>query len=316
MTDPNTFTLVRVLDAPADAVFRAWTEVEALRLWWGPKGFAMESCTLDLRPGGLFHYCLRAPGGAEMWGKFVYREVRRPDRLAFVVSFSDKDANNVRHPMAADWPLEILSTVTFTEHEGKTTMTMTAEALGASEKELAMFVGGFDSMRGGWGGTIQQLEEFLSTSAREIVISRLFDAPRERVFEAWTDPAHRDAWWGPDGFTTTTQEVAIRPGGSWRYVMHGPNGVDYPNLQTFEEIVRPERIVYAHGTGIPGEAPKFHVTVTFEDQGGKTLLTMRSLFPTAEARDFVIREVKAIEGGNQTLARLAAYLHQGKESRP
>ena len=87
--------------------------------------------------------------------------------------------------------------------------------------------------------------------------------------------------------------------------MHGPNGVDYPNLQTFEEIVSPERIVYAHGTGIPGEAPKFHVTVTFEDQGGKTLLTMRSLFPTAEARDFVIREVKAIEGGNQTLARLA-----------
>jgi uncharacterized protein YndB with AHSA1/START domain len=144
-----------------------------------------------------------------------------------------------------------------------------------------------------------------STADREIVITRVLDAPRERVFEVWTDPEQVGHWWGPTGFTTTIYEMDVRPGGVWRYMMHGPDGVDYPNRVDYLEVVRPERLVYDHGSG--GE-PHFHVTVTFAEEGGRTRLTMRSLFPTAAAREYVVREVKAIEGGNQTVDRLVQYL--------
>ena len=144
-------------------------------------------------------------------------------------------------------------------------------------------------------------------SDREIVITRIINAPRELVFKAWTDQQHIDKWWGPAGFTTTTYEMEVKPGGIWRYMMHGPDGTDYPNWIKYEEIVQPECLVYEHGGKID-DPPHFHVTVTFEDEGGKTKLTMRSVFPTAEARDFVVKEFKAIEGGNQTLDRLEEYL--------
>ena len=147
-----------------------------------------------------------------------------------------------------------------------------------------------------------------STVDREIVITRLLDAPRERVFEAWTDPRQVGHWWGPTGFTTTIHEMDVRPGGVWRFIMHGPDGVDWPNWVRYQEVVRPERLVYDHGG--EREDPEFHVTVTFADEGGRTRLTMRSLFPTAAARDYVVREVRAIEGGNQTLDRLTEYLAQ------
>ena len=145
------------------------------------------------------------------------------------------------------------------------------------------------------------------SAGREIVITRVLDAPRERVFEAWTDPEQIGHWWGPTGFTATIHEMDVRPGGIWRFIMHGPDGVDWPNRVDYLEVVRPDRLVYDHGNG--GE-PQFHVTVTFADEGGRTRLTMRSVFPTAAAREYVVREVKAIEGGNQTVDRLAQYLAQ------
>ncbi|MDB5309464.1 MAG: hypothetical protein JWO38_3666 [Gemmataceae bacterium] len=146
------------------------------------------------------------------------------------------------------------------------------------------------------------------TSDREIVITRVIDAPRDLVFSAWTDPEHVSRWWGPRGFTTTTSRMDVSPGGVWRFVMHGPDGRDYQNKIVFSEVVKPERLVYAHGGDDEGEPVNFHVTVTFEDQAGKTKLTMRSLFPSAEERDRVVREYGAVEGGNQTLARLAEHL--------
>lgn len=147
-----------------------------------------------------------------------------------------------------------------------------------------------------------------ATADREVVITRILDAPPELVFKTWTDPEHVDKWWGPTGFTNETFEMDVRPGGVWRYVMHGPDGVDYPNKIVYLEVAKPERLVYDHGSDGEGAEPDFRVTVTFADEGGKTRLTMRSVFPTAEARDYVVREFKAIEGGNQTLDRLAQYL--------
>jgi len=145
-----------------------------------------------------------------------------------------------------------------------------------------------------------------SVASREIVITRVFDAPRELVFEAWTDPKHVAQWWGPQGFTSTVHEMDVRPGGVWTLTMRGPDGTDYPSRIAFSEVVRPERLVYWHGDD--NDPQQFHVTITFEEEGDKTTLTMRSLFPTAAARDFVVEKFGAIEGGKQTLGRLAEHL--------
>ena len=148
----------------------------------------------------------------------------------------------------------------------------------------------------------------LETDPRSIIGTRVFDAPRELVFSAWTDPKHLAQWWGPDGFTTTTSAFEFRAGGVWRFVMHGPDGRDYQNRITFDEIVKPERIVYRHGGGDDVEPVQFQTTVTFEELNRKTRLTMRALFPSAAERDRVVREYGADKGAIQTLSRLAEYL--------
>jgi uncharacterized protein YndB with AHSA1/START domain len=147
------------------------------------------------------------------------------------------------------------------------------------------------------------------TFDREIVITRVYDAPRETVWDAWTDPQQVVQWWGPNGFTTTIHEMDVRPGGFWRLTMHGPDGTDYPNKSMFLEVVKPERIVYSHGGGRKGDpGAQFEATWTFEAQEGKTKLTLRMVFATAAARELIVKTYNAIEGGNQTLGRLAETL--------
>jgi uncharacterized protein YndB with AHSA1/START domain len=140
---------------------------------------------------------------------------------------------------------------------------------------------------------------------REIVQERVFDAPRELVWKAWTDPRHIDQWWGPNGFRNQTFSMDFKVGGTWRFVMHGPDGKDWPNWVRYEEISAPERLVYAHGG--EGDEAHFHVTVIFTEQGRRTKVSMRSVFPTAEACE-AVKKFGAIEGGRQTLARLAGHL--------
>jgi uncharacterized protein YndB with AHSA1/START domain len=148
----------------------------------------------------------------------------------------------------------------------------------------------------------------LQSDPRAIIGIREFDAPRELVFAAWTDPKHLAQWWGPNGFTTTTSRFEFRPGGVWRFVMHGPDGRDYQNRIVFNEIVPPERIVYRHDGGEDVEPVQFSQTVIFEDVGGRTRMTWRGVFPSAAERDRVIKEYGAGEGLVQTMARLADYV--------
>jgi uncharacterized protein YndB with AHSA1/START domain len=142
----------------------------------------------------------------------------------------------------------------------------------------------------------------------EIVTTRHFAAPRALVYKAWTTPGHLDAWWGPTGFTTTTRSLQLAKGGQWLFTMHGPDGTVYPNRIDFTEVRPAERLAYAHGDGTPGSAPHFHVVVTFTDEGDGTRLTMRARLPSAAARQFVAENFKAVEGGRQTLERLADYV--------
>ena len=149
-----------------------------------------------------------------------------------------------------------------------------------------------------------------NSSDREIVISRIFDAPRELVWQAMTDPKHVVHWWGPRGFTTTIETMDVRPGGIWKQTLHGPDGANYPNKSVFKEVVPPERIVYSHAGGRKGgPGASFVSTWTFEIvDARKTKVTIRMVFPSAEARDFVVKEFGAVEGGKQTLERLAEHL--------
>ena len=144
-------------------------------------------------------------------------------------------------------------------------------------------------------------------SEREIVVSRVIDGPRSVVFGAFSDAQRLGQWWGPNGFTTTTHAFEFRVGGVWDYTMHGPDGTDYPNWVEWREIVPPERIVALHGSRAD-DPEAFVSTFTFVDREGRTELMLRSVFRTKAFRDQVAREFRAIEGAEQTLGRLAAYL--------
>lgn len=144
-------------------------------------------------------------------------------------------------------------------------------------------------------------------ASHAIAATRVFDAPRELVFDCWFDPQHISNWWGPMGFTTTTHEMDARPGGVWRFTMHGPDGRDYANKVVYQEVVKPERLVYRH-TGEGGnDSVRFVVTITFAEKAGKTEVAFRMVFDTRAMCDEAAK-FGAVEGLRDTLARLTAHL--------
>ncbi|NUS44559.1 MAG: ATPase [Mycobacteriaceae bacterium] len=142
---------------------------------------------------------------------------------------------------------------------------------------------------------------------REIVIARTIRAPRELVFEAFTDVRHLSQWWGPDGFTTTTTSFEFRVGGEWNFVLHGPDGTDYQEWICWTEITPPERITLLHGES-RHDPNAFESVVTFAADGTATRVELHTVFPTKVLRDQAVAEYRAIEGGEQTLSKLAAYV--------
>jgi len=142
---------------------------------------------------------------------------------------------------------------------------------------------------------------------REVIISRVFEAPREVVWEAWTNPKHIVHWWGPDGFTTTIERMDLRVGGEWRYMMVAPDGTRYPNHMVYKEVTRPSKLVSDHGDG---ERVWFEFTVTLQEVDDGTMVTIRHLFPSKASRDEVVEKYGAIEGGKQHLAKLEAYIKE------
>jgi len=143
---------------------------------------------------------------------------------------------------------------------------------------------------------------------REIIFSRLLNVPRELVWEVWTDPKHLARWFGPNGFTITTHNMEVKEGGNWRFMMHGPDGRDYPNKVNYLEVVKPERLVYKHADDGETEPVSFYVTITFKEEGNKTRLHMSMVFDSPEDLQRVEKEYGAIEGGKQNIARLEEYL--------
>ncbi len=146
-----------------------------------------------------------------------------------------------------------------------------------------------------------------ATADREIVISRVIEAPRALVFEAFTEVRHLSRWWGPNGFTTTTRMFEFRVGGEWDFVMHGPDGTDYQEWISWTEIDPPARIALRHGES-RNDPNAFASVLTFEADGAATRIEMHTLFPTKELRDEAVGKYHAIEGGQQTLGNLADYI--------
>jgi uncharacterized protein YndB with AHSA1/START domain len=161
-TENIDFVISRTFDAPRDLVWKAFTDPERMRHWWGPKGFTVIASKMDFRPGGTYHYGMRAPDGSAMWGKFVYQEITPPERMVLINSFSDEAGGITRHPMAPNWPLQMFSTFTFEAIGGKTKFTVRWSPHNATEEERKVFATSHDSMRGGWGGTMDQLATYLA----------------------------------------------------------------------------------------------------------------------------------------------------------
>jgi uncharacterized protein YndB with AHSA1/START domain len=142
----------------------------------------------------------------------------------------------------------------------------------------------------------------MSRESRQLKISRIFKAPVELVWEAWTKPEHITNWWGPNGFTTTIHKMDFKKGGEWKLTLHGPEGTNYPNRSVYKEIIPLKKIVYEHFN------PNFITTVLFESKGEETLMDWTMLFETTETFEAVVKAHKADEGLKQNVEKLAVYL--------
>jgi len=310
----NEIVITRVFNAPRALVYRAWTNPVHLARWWGPRGFTNPRCEIDVRAGGVIRIDMRAPNGTVYPMAGIFLELKEPSQIVFTSGALDEKGVQL---------FEFLHTVDFSEKNGKTTLIIRSRVV-KTTADAAKYIGGFEA---GMSQSLDKLADDLvhqgeptlnapdDIAARSIIISRVVDAPRELVWEAMSNPKHVVHWWGPRGFSTATEIHDFRVGGEWKHVMQGPDGAKYPNYSVFQEIVKPERIVYQHsGKREDGPAISKLFTWTFEAMdGGKTKVTINMLFPTANERNFVVKEFGALEGGKQTLERLGEFLAQTKK---
>lgn len=294
--EPPGFVIERTFKAPVRKMWDLWTTKEGVESWWGPEGFTTTVHVLNLEPGGAFDYEMRATAPeqiaaleeigmpASSFARNVFTEVTPPRKLAL-----KKRVDFV--PGVA--PYEITTEVEFQEVRGGTKLVFRSTKMHSAEwMELAR------------QGQMSQLDklarivgevtpppkprhalELSLPSPQEVLVSRVFDAPRERVFEAHVDPKALEAWWGPREYVNTVDKWDVRPGGAWRIVQRTPDGTEHGFHGEFREIVPPERLTWTFEyEGLPG-----HVvtqTVTFEEERrGRTKLTVRALYASQEDRD-------------------------------
>jgi uncharacterized protein YndB with AHSA1/START domain len=160
--DKTTFVITRRFDRPLAAVWRAWTEAEQLKHWWGPKGCSIGIQRFEFRPGGFFHYVMNFDGAPPMWGRFNYREIVAPERIVWLNSFSNERCGIARAPFSDVCPLEIENAVSFVEHDGLTTVTLHAQPFGEVDAERQYFEDLQPSLEQGYGGTFEQLASHLA----------------------------------------------------------------------------------------------------------------------------------------------------------
>ncbi len=306
--------ITRIFDAPREAVWKAWTDPEHLKRWWGPKDFTSPVNRIDLRAGGKYLGCMRSPEGKDYWSTGVYREIVPMERLVMTDSFADEKGNIVPaslYGLAGDWPIELLVTVTFEDIGGRTKMTLRHGGIPPGVMS--------EQTETGWNESFDKLAESIKTESKltrftaepgkqEIVISRVFNAPRKLLIKACTDRDLIPEWWGPKRFKTTVDKMEVRPGGIWRFIQRDAAGNEYAFHGVYHEILSPERIVDT----FEFESTPGHVsleTATFEEQDGKTKLTVKSVFQSVEDRDRMVASGME-EGVAETYDRLAELVEK------
>lgn len=311
-------TITRIFDAPRELAWKAWTEPERAQKWWGPHYFTAPVIKTDFRVGGKYLYCMRGPDGKDYWSTGVYREIVPMERLVMTDSFADEKGNVVpasHYGMIGDMPLELLVTVTFEGIGNKTKMTLRHEGFPEGQmREMAKL---------GWSESFDKLAESIvpidrtrviaEPGKQEVVITRVFDAPQYQVFKAHTHPDLIPRWWGPARYTTVIDKLDARPGGSWRFVQRDTAGNSYAFHGVYHDIATPERIVNT----FEFESTPGHVsleTAIFEDVGGRTKVTSRSVFQTVSDRDEMM-QAGMEEGVLETMDRLAELLGKLKIER-
>jgi len=278
----------RVFDAPRERVFDVFTQPEHLQKWWGPKMVGIPVAEFEARPGGRLFIAERAPDGMMNYIAGVVREIERPSRVVFAIHFADADRRRVAPPagtgLPATWDDDIVTLVTFSAEGRRTRMTIhTLSGFTAEWGEKARF---------GWAEALDKLGyaavDDMTVAAqgeREIVITRSFDAPRALVYEALTNPEHVKNWWGPRQYGAVSATGEFRAGGRYRYAQNGPSGE-----VAFSGEIReasPERMVYTEEfEAMPGHVAV--TTVTLDERGGRTYLSLRTVYQSKDDRDAVI----------------------------
>jgi len=299
--DARALVTTRIFDAPRALVFEAWTHPNHLSHWWGPIGFSITTQAFDFRPGGEWRLVMHGPDGRDYQNHIIFDEIVVPERIAF--HHNPKGSMGVDHRTFA----------TFEEIGGKTKLTMSIVFSSVEEKERVVREYGAAE---GLEQTVGRLGDYIAGWERNagleksITISRVFKAPRQLVFQAFTDPKHLAQWWGPNGYTCPICEFDARPGGAIRIHMQASEGgFSHPMTGTVLEIAPPERLVF---TAVPGDAEnkplaEVHTTVILLEKDGATHLTL-------EARGKGLAPIARMmlagmnEGWSQSLDRLEGLL--------
>jgi uncharacterized protein YndB with AHSA1/START domain len=297
-------TATRVFDAPRELVFDAFTKPDHVAHWWGPNGFASTIQTMDVRPGGEWTLVMHGPDGTNYPNRMIYTEITRPSRLAY---------QHVSTP-----PFDML--ITFNDVGGKTEVTMCMTLATPADRDAKAKRGADVGMQ----QTIDRLGTFVSeTDDTTFIVPRTFDAPRQRVWAAWTEPKQMAEWFGPRGSPVIKSDLDLRPGGVYHYALGTPNGGEMWGKWVFREIDPPQRLVWVSSFSDPAggitRAPFFDgqwpmetlTVVTFNEIDGKTKVTL--LWTPVRATDVERETFKSnhpsLAGGwGGTFDQLAAYL--------
>jgi uncharacterized protein YndB with AHSA1/START domain len=296
----RTLIVSRVFDAPRELVYRAWTDPKEFGKWFPPLGFSAARCELDVRPGGALRIDMKGGddagefAGVVFPGKGVYREVVPNERLSF--TFEGEDA--------ATQP-QLLMTVVFEDEGRKTKLTIYQVAKTVADYEELLKIGATE----GLGQSLDKLAALLggggataAVTGRTLTVTRVFDAPRDLVWQAYTDPKSIVKWMFAKDWEAPFAETDVRPGGAFRIGMrpadHSEEGFTLDG--TYREAVRPERLVQELSDGRV-------MTTTFEDQKGKTKLTLSVEMAESEEQERT--------GYTQILENLAKHVETLRKKR-
>jgi len=301
-------TLTRVIDAPIELVFKAWSDPKWVSQWWGPGGFDAPTVQLDFRVGGKYLFCMRGPDGQEFWSTGKYTEIIPLEKISYTDSFADSKGNRVPasfYQMPGDFPEELKVTITFEPlSKSRTKLTLRHEGMPAGTmSEMA---------EAGWTESMVKFESCVEGNVagperKALVITRTFNASRSLVYAAMTEPKHLAHWWGPVGMKLEVVKMDLRPGGIFHYSMGTPNGQKMFGRFVYREVQEPSRLVFIvsfcdehcrvmrHPASKTWPMEMLNI-MSLDEKDGKTMLTLKG-WPIHETEE----ERATFEGGFESM---------------